>query len=333
MLNFCTLFDINFIFQGLSMYKSLEAACKDDFMLYIFAFCDKSYEILNKLNLKNVKIISLNELEEGIPVLLKAKPTRTKGEYCWTCASATILYCLKTLKLEQCTYLDADLFFYSSPKALLDEMKDNSILITEHRYTPHYDQTETSGKYCVQFMSFKNTNDGLTALNWWVNSCIEWCFNRFEDGKFGDQKYLDDWTERFKGVHVLYNLGGGVAPWNVQQYKIYSKKKQLYVKDAVQNTPMVFYHFHNIKINDNLICYSGYDIDRNVLKLLYKPYTKKLIEINNSLRKNFKDIKPIKPAKPVKKPLSKVIKNLRKQIIKVKFGNKGYLEIFGKKII
>ena len=186
MINFCTLFDINFISQGLSMYESLKEHCKNDFTLYIFAFCDESYNLLKELNLDNVKVISLSELEEGIPALLTVKNNRTKGEYCWTCGSASIKYCIEQFNLDQCTYLDADIYFYSDPKVLLDEMGDKSVLITEHRYTPKYDQTNTSGKYCVQFVSFKNDEKGMRVLNWWVDRCIEWCYARCEDGKFGD---------------------------------------------------------------------------------------------------------------------------------------------------
>ncbi|MCH8325738.1 MAG: hypothetical protein IIB83_04125 [Bacteroidetes bacterium] len=34
----------------------------------------------------------------------------------------TLLYVLEKYKVENCTYLDADLFFYSSPKPIFDEL-------------------------------------------------------------------------------------------------------------------------------------------------------------------------------------------------------------------
>lgn len=332
MLNFCTLFDRNFICQGLVMYKSLQENCKENFTLYIFAFCDKSYKLLNELNLQNVKIISTNELESKIPDLLKVKPTRSKGEYCWTCASATILYCLNEFNLKQCTYLDADLYFFSNPKVLLDEIGDNdSVLLTEHRYTPCYDQSKTSGIYCVQFMTFKNNQNGLTALNWWVNACIEWCFDRVEDGKFGDQKYLDDWTDRFRGMRVLEHLGGGVAPWNVQQYEIYKNDERIYVKNDKQNVPLVFYHFHDIKIRDNKIYVGdGYRKNKVIMNIIYKFYIKKLIEISKFLNKTNDNLKVLKL---YKEPFYKYLKAMPSKILRIKVGKNGYVKIFGKQVI
>lgn len=332
MLNFCTLFDINFICQGLIMYKSLQENCKENFTLYIFAFCDKSYKLLNELNLQNVKIISTDELESKIPDLLKVKPTRSKGEYCWTCASATILYCLNEFHLKQCTYLDADLYFFSNPKVLLDEIGDNdSVLLTEHRYTPCYDQSKTSGIYCVQFMTFKNNQNGLTALNWWVNACIEWCFDRVEDGKFGDQKYLDDWIDRFKGVHILEHLGGGVAPWNVQQYEVYKNDERIYVKNDKQNVPLVFYHFHDIKIRDDKIYVGdGYRKNKVIINIIYKFYIKKLIEISKFLNKTNDNLKVLTI---YKEPFYKYLKAMPSKILRIKVGKNGHVKIFGKQVI
>lgn len=276
--NFCTLFDSNFLVYGLALYESLKKHCKD-FHLYVFAFDDECFATLVQLQLSNITVISLAEFED--PQLLEIKPSRTRGEYCWTCSSSTILYCLKKYNLSICTYLDADLFFYNDPSILIEEIKDNDVLITEHRYTPKYDQSAKSGVYCVQFMTFRNTENGLRILNWWRDACIEWCYNRFEDGKFGDQKYLDDWTTRFKKVHVLQHLGGGVAPWNIQQYRLIGERKYI---DMNRKTPfdMIFFHFHDVKINSNKLNYSillSYDKTNSDYRQLYYLYFNELNQV------------------------------------------------------
>ena len=269
--NYCTLFDSNYLTRGLAMYESLKKY-SDIFHLYMFAFDDKSYNLLKKLNLEFATIISLKELEDK--ELLKIKDSRSAGEYCWTCTPSTIKYCIENYNLDACTYLDADLYFFSNPAALIEEMGEKSVLITEHRYTAQYEQSDTSGVYCVQFMTFKNDENGIKALNWWRESCNEWCYARFEDGKFGDQKYLDDWTTRFDGIHVLQNLGGGVAPWNVQQYNLLS-----------DNFHLIFYHFHDYKILENdKVDLGGYKLQTNDINILYKPYLKHLEKITEELK-------------------------------------------------
>jgi len=270
MYNYCTLFDSKYLSRGLAMYESLKKH-SNNFHLFIFAFDTRSYNLLKKLNLALVTIISLNEFEDE--ELLEVKKHRTQVEYCWTCTPSIIKYCIENFNLESCTYLDADIYFFSNPNILVEEMGGKSILITEHRYTPEYDQTITSGAYNVQFMTFKNDTSGMKALNWWRNSCIMWCYNRIEDGKLGDQKYLDDWTSRFEGVHVLKHLGGGVAPWNVQQYKLEEKSFEL-----------IFYHFHGFKflLNDK-VDFGSYLLTKENIKILYKPYLIHLKKIEENI--------------------------------------------------
>ena len=271
MYNYCTLFDSNYLTRGLAMYESLKKQ-SDKFHLYIFTFDDKSYNLLQKLSLEFVTTISLKDFEDE--ELLKVKGDRSAGEYCWTCTPSIIKYSIETYKLDSCTYIDADLYFFSKPSVLIEEMGDKSVLITEHRYTPQYDQSSTSGIYCVQFMTFKNDTNGMKVLNWWRDACNEWCYARFEDEKFGDQKYLDDWISRFDGVHELQNLGGGVAPWNIQQYDL-----------SDDNFNLIFYHFHNYKIlEDERIECGTYKLDINDINILYKPYTKHLEKITINLK-------------------------------------------------
>lgn len=290
MLNFCTLFDSNYLIKGLCMYDSLKYVCVD-FHLYIFAFDEKSDSILRNMQLDYVTVISLSEFED--PELLEVKGTRGKGEYCWTCTSSTILYCIQKFQLDSCTYLDADLFFYNDPKVLIDEMGDKDVLITSHRYTPEYDLSATCGKYCVQFVTFKNTKNGLNVLNWWRNACLNWCYARYEDGKFGDQMYLDDWPTRFEGIHELEHLGGGVAPWNMQQYKFYKTNQywrgiELATK---QEFELIFFHFHAIHSYHmgfmKIFYFEGYSLSQAIKRDIYLPYITQLLRTNKQL--NSKD--------------------------------------------
>jgi hypothetical protein len=285
MLNFCTLFDKNYLSRGIALYNSLDKNCSD-FHLYIFAFDEKAYNILNTLKLEKATIISLKEFEDE--ELLRVKPGRNVAEYCWTSTSSTILYVLENYNVESCTYLDADLFFYSSPEILINEMGNKSILITEHRYSPQYNKEVKSGKYCVQFVTFKNDENGLKALRWWRDRCIEWCYARYEDGKFGDQLYLDDWTERFEGVHVLQHPGGGIAAWNVQQYEFFYRDDKLWGKEKKNGNDfiVVFYHFHYLRfLKDGRIELGRRTLTENVLEVFYKPYIQYIDRIKKDLAK------------------------------------------------
>jgi hypothetical protein len=279
MLNFCTLFDSNYLSRGIAMYESLKKHC-GDFHLYIFAFDEQSMAILKKLNLEKATVISLKEFENE--ELLRLKPGRSKAEYCWTCTPATILYIIEKYNVNMCTYLDADIFFFSSPKALLDELQPGSVMITSHRYTEKYDASVPFGKYCVQFMVFKNNDPGLKVLHWWRDRCYEWCYARQEEGKFGDQKYLDDWPERFPGIHELEHLGGGLAPWNIQQYEIYQKNDRVYGREKKTNKEFeaVFYHFQGLKFYSNGKIELGWcELTENIRNIIYKPYIKTLEDI------------------------------------------------------
>ncbi len=273
-LNFCTLFNSNYLTRGLLLYESLSAVCPD-FHLYVFAFDEDTFQFLKKSSLKGLTVVSLKEFEDS--ELLRVKPTRTSGEYCWTCTSSTILYSIEKFRLDHCTYIDADMYFYSDPGVIVREMNDKSVLITEHRYSPAYDRSKESGKYCVQFVTFKNDKCGMEVLRWWRNACIEWCYNRIEDGKFGDQKYLDEWIERYYCVHVMENPGGGIAPWNVQQYSFERSGDKItgIEKSTGKKFDAVFFHFHGLKFYLNgIVELSGevYELDEHVREIFYFPY-------------------------------------------------------------
>jgi hypothetical protein len=279
--NFCTLFDSHFLTRGLAMYRSLETTGAD-YHLYVYAFDALSRDILQRMALPRMTVVALAEFENE--QLLAVKPTRSRGEYCWTCTSHVIAHALEIFCLSEITYIDADLYFYSDPAPLLDEFhaSGGSVLLTEHRYTPCYNRfVRISGTFCVQFITFRNDAHGLSALHWWQERCLEWCYAKAEDGKFGDQKYLDDWPARFSGIYVLQHLGGGVAPWNIQQYRLEIQDEKLFIDEI----PIMFYHFHNYQWYENGCHWLGnYRLGPLVVDLLYRPYVRALEAAKHQVR-------------------------------------------------
>lgn len=278
MLHFCTLFDSRYASRGVAMIESLRRHCPN-FHLYLYAFDEAIAERFRQHPTPDITVVALNEWEDA--QLLEAKKDRSRAEYAWTATSSVIRHALNHFPVDACTYLDADLFFYSDPAVLLAELGERSILITEHRYTPVYDQSLTAGKYCVQFITFRNNAAGKHALEWWREACLKWCYARMEDGKFGDQKYLDDWPQRFDGVHVLRHLGGGVAPWNVQQYSILTTGDRLCIRELTTGleADLVFYHFHHLSFwPKHRVDLGPYAYTQDVIDRLYRPYVRALLE-------------------------------------------------------
>lgn len=282
-LYFCTLFNSAYLSRGLALYDSLVEHCAD-FELFVFAFDDVTFSHLKSLNLAKMTVISLTEFEDRD--LIGVKPTRSAVEYCWTCTPSVIKYSISRYKLNHCTYLDADIYFFADPKPVIEKFLKSkySVLITPHNYTSIYEQSATSGKYCVQFMPFKSDETGMTVLNWWREKCLEWCYFRLEDGKLGDQMYLDNWPTSFPGVYEEHEPGVGAAPWNIQQLKLIQDKFLRYetIHDA---GIVVFFHYHGLKIhNFNHVSYGNYYLSSAVKKFVYKPYLNKLQEVERKYK-------------------------------------------------
>ena len=274
---FCTLFDKNYLYKGLALYQSLSINCKK-FTLWILCMDKKTYFILQKMRLKNVKLIRLEDFEDD--ALREAKQERTVAEYCWTCASCLILYVIQKKSHELVTYLDADLFFYSDPCPIYDELGGNPILIIEHRFSLQYQAWERrSGKYNVSMVIFRNDSSGQACLKWWKEQCLQACTLDCGAGQCGDQKYLDDWPSRFNNVVVLNHKGGGLAPWNIDNYNLHTNNGKVFV----DFDELIFYHFHSLQIIDKslftkhpFLASEGYRFKRKQLSLVYRPYVRYL---------------------------------------------------------
>ena len=252
--HFVTLFDSHYLPQGLSLYRSLELHGQP-FRLWIVALDEVCAKALGLIKPEFATVIWLADLENER--LLSVKKDRSVGEYCWTLTPfLPQMVFERDPHVQRVTYVDADMFFFAPPSELIGEFvaSGKHVLLTEHAFAPEYAENSRFGRFCVQFMTFRNTEPGLRIIHWWQDRCIEWCYARLENEKFGDQKYLDTWPAFFKGdVHVLAQTHRTLAPWNVS---FFSRK--------TGKVDPVFYHFHGLRAVSptRVVLYSIYKIGR-----------------------------------------------------------------------
>ena len=246
MLHFTTYFDKNYLSRGLVLIESLQKQTPE-FELYVLCLDDLVLEVLSDLHIDGCIFISIVEIETA--ALLEVKKTRNTAEYCWTLSSYFTAWLMENrADFDLITYIDADLMFFSSPEPLFNEMEGSSIAIIEHRFIPRLVHLESKGRFCVEWVSFRRDLQGLACLSRWREQCMEWCYDRLEDGRMGDQKYLDHWPNDYSRTHVLQNLGAGVAPWN---YSNYNFCQDNFGNILVDDTPLIFFHFHQFQLIDD----------------------------------------------------------------------------------
>lgn len=273
---FCTYFDRNYLLRGLVLYRSLRDVGAS-FTLWALCLDDETFEVLETLAWPGLVPVRLGDLETHDPELAAARPTRTLVEYYFTLTPALPLYLLaQHPEVDVISYLDADLKFYSDPEGVLAALDGNSVLIIPHGFPEHLRALEAHGKYNVGMVCFRNDESGRECLERWRARCIEWCYDRIEDGRYADQAYLDDWPSSHQGVVVLDSPGVGLAPWNFMRFRIDITTDP----PLVEGRPLIFYHFHAFKnlrsrlFDDGLGQYG--EMDQRVRRYLYGGYVRDL---------------------------------------------------------
>lgn len=264
------------------MLTSLKKYCQGA-VVFVLCLDELASDVLNSLQIDGCICVPISLVESD--VVLAAKANRNIAEYCWTLSSYFTAWLMENhSEVDLITYLDADLMFFSSPEALFDEMKDASIGIMEHRFIPRLKQLESKGRFCVEWVSFRRDAQGLACLYRWRDQCLEWCYDRLEDGRMGDQKYLDAWPQDFSRTHILMHLGAGVAPWNYSNYTYRQNSKgQIRVDDV----PLIFFHFHQFQLIDDGSFYRispYYAVEASVPEVIYGPYESAMRDMVRTIR-------------------------------------------------
>ncbi|MEK4440677.1 hypothetical protein [Niallia sp. FSL K6-0077] len=284
--NFCVIAGKEYCIKIMAVYESL-AKNSDNFNLWVCCTDAITHKFLNEKNLKNMHLIRVEEIEND--QLRAVKQERMINEYCWTLKSFLIEYILKNNDIEQVLYCDGDIYFFSNPASIFNEWGSASIFLTPQRDLDWVEQKY--GKYQAGIIGFRKDEIGLSAVQWWKERCIEWCGVVESNGRFGDQKYLDQLPIMYDNVRISSNLGVNAAPWNI----IYNNDFNVSLqgdKVFINNDPLVAYHFSCITIYDSdkydLWSMHQLNIQKEIMNYIYVPY----LDLLENLIKNYQNSYP-----------------------------------------
>ncbi len=240
MSSFCTFFDHGYLPQGLALWTSLHRQ-DPAVTVWVLVLDAETEATLRALAVPGLKLVVLEELLAADPELAAIQKTRSRQEFIFTLKPCL---CRFLLRLNPATsalaYLDADIFFFRDAEAVHRELAQHSILVVPHRYPPWHDDTSRYGRFNAGLLAFRGDEQGMACLDRWRAQCLASCALAADGVVYGDQKYLDEWPERFgEAVCVSRNPGLNLAPWNWAAHRCVMEGEGAQVDGA----PLVAFHF------------------------------------------------------------------------------------------
>lgn len=280
---FCTLFDANYMSQGLALLASLKQH-HPTVPVYVLALDDRVKRALTS----NVNVYTLGEVVGDD--YTRAVEHRDVAERAWTLTPYWMHWLLRGGAAKELLYLDADSFLFRGLDEALVEFRQASVGMVPHRFPQRLQwRAKQNGIFNVNAVYLKNDKTGLACAELWCDQCLAWCYRKTQHTPegyllFGDQGYLDGWQHLFN-AHALEHTGVNLAPWNQEQYA-YAFDRHLYVVshadpeqvNVSRIDPLLMYHFHELKVEGSRIHYGGYApyLKKEVVEYVYNPYVKQL---------------------------------------------------------
>lgn len=285
--NLVAYIDANYLPKALVCYDSLREHFVGKFRMYMYCFDDITYTILKKYALPDLVVIHKKDFET--PEILAQKKSKKSYEYFWTYTPVVLQDTMKMVpEGDLVVYMDTDMMFFASPQCIFDELEDKDVLIQPNNFSVRERwQFEPIGYYCTAFNVFRNNENSRTIVEDWKQKCIEWCGATLEEGRFGDQKYMDYWRDEYQKVREVTTVGANVAPWNIHKYDISYRNGKVFVNDK----PLIYYHFHSFKMSLSDYSYiiqgdreNFYDIRKDAVDFIYTPYIEQMHKAIERLR-------------------------------------------------
>lgn len=268
-------FDSSYLARAVAMWESL---ADDQNVVFDFLCLDNASasEFYGK---DRVKVTTQSDLLSQSPGLAEALVGRTKAERYFTMGPAHLVYVSQhNTNATWFAYVDADIFFYRSLSKHLATFDGGSAVLSPHRHLWHNRRRLSPfGRFNVGVVAFANSLEGKSLLSYWAEQCKSWCYDRVEEGKYADQKYLEDFDSLDEAVIVDESKGANVAPWNLGFSKVLVDSQKA---PSIDGVPLVYVHFQGLKLYKNHWILGHLPFltfaTRNQMLNLYTPYLRKI---------------------------------------------------------
>jgi hypothetical protein len=242
--HFCTYFDSNFYSRGLALYDSLVTHV-GDINYYVLCLDQKCAEQLYALNAPNIYPIEVEKFCSDLQIDRTAYAS--PKEFFFSLTPKYIFYVLdKHPEVPLLTYLDADVYVFSSMDPYFEELGNASIGITNHNKSRHpFHKFFTHyGTYNVGVNSFRNDANGMKALTEWAWECENWkTIENYPFSFMSDQIFLDHWPEKHQNLVVFKNIGINILPGTLLGRKI----TQVGSDYHLDGHKVMIFHFSSMK--------------------------------------------------------------------------------------
>lgn len=199
-----------------------------------------------------------------------------------TVATVRWAFFAEVMRAERCelTTLDGDMWFWSSPDELFDEIGLADMAVCPHGIPPAsfglpgvtHETHHVFGKY-NSGMVHLGTRDVAVDM---ARRNHQWSYTQVCEHpgggiNFGDQGHLERVADEY-GAHVVVHPGVNAAPWNIHQRGL----RVLGDVVHVGHRPLVCYHYSSLHHGGQLAD-AAYAITPDQQRILYEPYLRALV--------------------------------------------------------
>lgn len=127
--------------------------------------------------------------------------------------------------------LDLDMYFFRSPAHLNQAFGEAHTLLFP-QWSDRFTWARLHGVFNSGMVGARKGSEAL--LSWWSKACWISCELDVQNGRFGDQAFIDQALCQFSGVGVYHGHDEDVAPWNSETLGVRWESGNLVLQDGRQ---------------------------------------------------------------------------------------------------